>query len=51
MPRGNATAQKYSHHRRGLVRITAYKTQVRIAATMTVTNSPFVQSQNHEPQP
>src|ERR1700756_1951753 len=47
---GKAANQKYSHHRRGLRRITANRINTRIRAKNVPISSSLVQSQNHEPQ-
>src|SRR5690348_7494570 len=48
---GSAASQKYSHHLRGLRRITAYKIHTRIIPRMKLRISPFTQSPAHELHP
>src|ERR1700730_10000252 len=48
---GTVASQKYSHHLRGLLRITAYRIQISKTPTATSMPSPLAQSNSHELQP
>src|SRR6516162_5454642 len=48
---GTAANQKYSHQVRGFHRITAKRISATTSPSPTFSNSAFVQSQNHDPQP